>query len=145
MYKSPWQHNGSIVYSFVTDLLTASYVPQTPGEDKPYIDFSPEIAEAMYQLKRFNYNSIYLRQELKADMPAIADCYSALFDHCLEQLNNGHNVEQFFFDDEISSQNPVITVRDFIAGMTDDFFLQKAKEIGCKIPQKRNTIAKIKP
>ena len=27
-------------------------------------------------------------------------------------------------------------VRDFIAGMTDDFFLKQAKAIGCNVPEK---------
>jgi hypothetical protein len=27
-------------------------------------------------------------------------------------------------------------VRDFIAGMTDDFFLARAGELGCRIPEK---------
>jgi hypothetical protein len=28
-------------------------------------------------------------------------------------------------------------VRDFIAGMTDDFFLSQASAIGCSVPRKR--------
>ena len=28
-------------------------------------------------------------------------------------------------------------VRDFIAGMTDDFFLKQAESIGCRIPEKK--------
>ena len=33
-------------------------------------------------------------------------------------------------------QPPAARVRDFIAGMTDDFFLQEASKIGCEIPEK---------
>ena len=32
---------------------------------------------------------------------------------------------------------PEALVRDFIAGMTDDFFLQQAAAVGCMIPQKQ--------
>ena len=135
--------NGSIVYSLVTDLLTASHVPMSLEQGEPYIDFSPDVAEAMYRLKSFNYKNIYLRQELKTDMPMVANCYVALFEHYMELLQKGDNIEQLFFDSEIIDQPHAVTARDFIAGMTDDFFLQKAEEIGCQIPRKRNRVPQV--
>jgi len=32
---------------------------------------------------------------------------------------------------------PEAMVRDFIAGMTDDYFLKQAASIGCEVPQKQ--------
>ena len=37
----------------------------------------------------------------------------------------------------LDSQPPAAMVRDYIAGMTDDFFLSQAAAIGCVIPEKR--------
>jgi dGTPase len=34
-------------------------------------------------------------------------------------------------------QPPEAVVRDFIAGMTDDFFLKQAAGIGCTVPEKQ--------
>ncbi|HDZ75854.1 MAG TPA: hypothetical protein ENH42_00380, partial [Desulfobacteraceae bacterium] len=31
---------------------------------------------------------------------------------------------------------PAAVVRDYIAGMTDDFFLRQARAIGCDIPER---------
>jgi dGTPase len=33
--------------------------------------------------------------------------------------------------------NDMEIVRDFIAGMTDDYFLRQAKSLGCEIPLKK--------
>jgi dGTPase len=34
------------------------------------------------------------------------------------------------------THSPAAIVRDYIAGMTDDFFLRQAKAIGCDIPER---------
>lgn len=129
--------NGSIVYGLVTDLISASNVPMGSEEGEAYIDFSPAMSEVMYRLKSFNYKDIYHRPELKVDMPLVEECYRALFEHYLERLKDGDEIEQLFFDNRVIEQQEAITVRDFIAGMTDDFFLSQAEKIGCKVPVKR--------
>jgi dGTP triphosphohydrolase len=37
----------------------------------------------------------------------------------------------------LQKYSPEEKVRDFIAGMTDDFFLKEAKLIGCEVPVKK--------
>ena len=37
-------------------------------------------------------------------------------------------------DAYVSRQTAAARVRDFIAGMTDNYFLQQAESIGCEIP-----------
>ncbi len=133
--------NGSIVYGLVTDLISSSKVPMNSADGNGYIDFSPEMSEAMYRLKSFNYKDIYHRPELKIDMPLIEECYKALFEHYMVRLKNGDDVEPLFFDNRVIDQQDAITVRDFIAGMTDDFFLSQAKKIGCTIPVKRSLLS----
>lgn len=137
--------NGTIVYNLVTDLIANSCVAQPVTESADcaskntpsYIDFSKEVSEALYALKTFNYQRIYLTPEIKADMPLIKECYTALFAHYLEKISKENDSQFLFFGSESKDQPDGVIARDFIAGMTDDFFLTQAQEIGCKIPTKR--------
>ena len=133
--------NGTIVYTLVTDLLANSRVIP-PGQvscqqtNHSYIDFSPATAEALHLLKRFNYQRIYHSAEIKTDMPLIKECYRTLFEHYLGQLSKGVHDPLFYESAGDKPPHPLI-VRDCIAGMTDDFFLKQAKQIGCITPTKR--------
>jgi dGTPase len=141
------ESNGSIVYSLVTDLITHSQVaapgaPPNPATD--HIGFSDEIAGALKELKQFNYARIYLHPQIKTNMPLIKNCYETLFEAYLGCLkNNGSDMAPTIdfmtniADSEQSKQTPATMVRDYIAGMTDDFFLKQARATGCTVPQKR--------
>ncbi|MFT5699708.1 MAG: dGTPase [Desulforhopalus sp.] len=131
--------NGDIVYNLVTDLLENSMLPGV----KPSIGFSAHMSELLLTLKQFNYEKIYLAPETKTQTPLIAQCYKALFEHYLKCLNKKPqdlpaNVD--LMEDIQSIRGAIYTnaerVRDFIAGMTDDFFIQQAKLIGCAVPHK---------
>ena len=138
--------NGTIVYRLVTDLLTASSVP-APGEQgsprAASIGFSEEMAEALGELKAFNYQRIYLAPETREPFPLIRDCYSALFNYYLKQLEREQHLLSRIdlmsdMDQEyLESQPTAARVSDFVAGMTDDFFLRQAAAIGCTIPLKK--------
>ncbi len=137
--------NGTIVYNLVTDLLTASSVPE-PGCPQapatPVIRFSQEIAERLGELKAFNYERIYMAPRTKKPFPLVRACYNALFRHYLAQLQEKRqdplqadlmtDMDQSYLED----QSPAAMVCDFIAGMTDDYFLRQAAAIGCEVPEK---------
>jgi len=40
-------------------------------------------------------------------------------------------------DSSLHDQTPATMARDYIAGMTDDFFLKQAKAAGCEVPRKQ--------
>ena len=138
--------NGSIVYNLVTDLITNSSVtpPGTPTSDsRDHIGYSEDVAAALQKLKAFNYEKIYLNPLTKKSAPRIRECYERLFvsltqqlsgseDACLPQLDLIRNKMEASSGD----QTPEAIVRDYIAGMTDDFFLNQAAAIGCTIPEK---------
>lgn len=139
--------NGTIVYTLVTDLTAnSSHVRRAENSgdrDRDYIGFSPEVAEAMRVLKKFNYERIYRNPAFKPDYDKIHICYARLFEHYLRQLEKdsaGSDVGQSIMDsmtkDYLHNQTPAAMVRDYIAGMTDDFFLRRAKAIGCDIPER---------
>lgn len=137
--------NGTIVYTLVTDLITNSRVPATlaPGQpDSCHIGFSDQVSEALRELKEFNYAHIYLAPETQRIHPQIEHCYRNLFAYYLECLYQTEDLDSLDVDlmrdmsrEYLENESPAGMVRDFIAGMTDNYFLQQASSIGCSIPE----------
>jgi dGTPase len=137
--------NGSIVYNLVTDLITNSKItapggPTQSGND--YIGFSKDVSSALEKLKKFNYQHIYLNPLTKLSTPLIKDCYEKLFCSFVRHLRENTGTRSSRMDMIRGEMNgdieqPEALVRDFIAGMTDDFFLQQAAAVGCVIPKKK--------
>jgi dGTPase len=133
--------NGTIVYNLVTDLITNSHITESGISS---IGFSGEIAEALGKLKIFNYERIYLAPTTKQQNPLILDCYRSLFNHYLARLHGSPTSLSGDVDlmtdinpHYLRKYSPEEKVRDFIAGMTDDFFLKQARIIGCTVPAKK--------
>ncbi|MBA4366103.1 MAG: phosphohydrolase, partial [Desulfobacterium sp.] len=120
--------NGTIVYKLVTDLIATSY-------GNPYIAFSPEISNALQSLKAFNYKHIYLNQRIKKNSKKIEEMFQYLFETSLEDLskkNRSSRIYSNFLEDMSDSyfeqnSHPEI-VRDFVAGMTDRYFIELCPE-----------------
>ncbi len=117
--------NGKIVFSLVTDVIRNSF-------RNPHIAFSPEVSEALARLKRFNLERIYLNPAIKQYSETIRSLFRALFDRFLEDLRKGRRESVIFtgFLDGMSDAYPAShadaeIVRDFIAGMTDHYFLKQ--------------------
>jgi len=129
--------NGTIVYRLVTDLIAN-------GVKDGGIGLSAEISQALSELKRFNYQRIYLNPAIKWGLDKIRVCYQALFERFLEDLAADRHESPIFseFLDSLAPEtvegtaHPVL-VRDFIAGMTDDYFLRQAARLGCPLPERR--------
>ncbi len=123
--------NGTIVYKLVTDLILHSY-------HQDYIGFSKEISDALKELKQFNYQRIYLNPKIKDGVNNIKYCYQKLFDNYLGHFTGQGNATEIFEEfvshlgpDMMAKTTSAEIVRDFIAGMTDDYFMAQAKIIGC--------------
>ncbi len=120
--------NGTIVYTLVTDIIKKSY-------QQPFLSFSLEISEALKLLKKFNYNNIYLNPKIKKYSKSIKRLYEHLFEKYLADLRTKNLSSVIFtgFLENMSSEyvetsTDVETVRDFIAGMTDRYFLNQCPE-----------------
>jgi len=125
-----------------TDLITNSRVSTLAAS---FIGFSKKIADALAKLKDFNYEKIYLAPKTKENSPFIRDCYRKLFNHYLCCLKKTAGALPADIDLMNNVQSPSLEhysseekVRDFIAGMTDDFFLRQAGILGCPIPEKEH-------
>ncbi|MEN8199618.1 MAG: HD domain-containing protein [Thermodesulfobacteriota bacterium] len=133
--------NGEIVYSLVTDLIANSHIPQDSDDGKGHIGFSDLLAERLQELKEFNYSRIYLHPKTKANIPLIGDCYETLFELYLNSLETGTSSGPVDLMSDMSatylaSHSPAAMVCDFMAGMTDNFFLRQAAAAGCQVPEK---------
>jgi dGTPase len=124
--------NGSIVYRLVTDVIGNSRLPDSRRDDGIRIGFSEEISDALKDLKAFNYERIYHAPQTQKEQPRIRDCYRALFAHYVEKRPWSAEA----FHSGAPDSQVAIAARDFIAGMTDDYFLRQAKAIGCQIPRR---------
>ena len=121
--------NGTIVYSLVADLLAGG----CEGE----IGFSEEVSAALVELKRFNYQHIYLNTALKPDADQVRHCFQTMFTAYLGQLESRDTdaaIYQKFMSFRLKSDvDYALFVIDYIAGMTDDFFLAEGAKLGCDI------------
>ncbi len=117
--------NGSIVYSLVTDILANSH-------GRPYLSFSPEVSTALKRLKDFNLERIYLNQRIKCHGQRIAELFRMLFERYMQDIARSRRDSVIFggflrdmSPDYVERHRPAEIVRDFIAGMTDRYFLDQ--------------------
>ena len=136
--------NGNIVYHLVEDLITNS-LASGEGEElaQDSIGFSPDVSDSLKKLKEFNYRNIYMNPVIKKDFPKIQNCYRILFETYVEDVKTQKRDSAIFKEKlntmapyYLESQPAAVKVRDFIAGMTDDYFLKEAAFYGCSIPKK---------
>ncbi|MGD9300838.1 MAG: HD domain-containing protein [Desulfobacterales bacterium] len=120
--------NGTIVFNLVTDIICNSY-------QKPYIAFSPEVSEALRELKEFNMERIYLNARIKRHARRIEKLFEMLFETYLGDISNHRKSSAIFgqflsdmAEAYIQNHRPAEIVRDFIAGMTDQYFLDQCPE-----------------
>jgi dGTPase len=137
--------NGTIVYTLVTDLIGTSHLMRDGQGVESALDavgFSPEVGERLQELKRFNYERIYTNSAFKPDFAAIHCCYERLFAHYLElavrwlTAGDHRGFLRSMAPAYLAAHQPAAVVRDYLAGMTDAFFLRKAVEIGCPLPER---------
>jgi dGTPase len=121
--------NGAIVYSLVTDLIAHSF-------QKNYVGYSPEVGQALKILKDFNYERIYNNPRIKEETSKIEDLCEALFARFLQDLAKKRRSSPLWTDflapmdaSYLEKHQPAEIVRDFIASMTDAYFLRQCQEL----------------
>ncbi|MFO7708370.1 MAG: HD domain-containing protein [Desulfobacterales bacterium] len=117
--------NGTIVFNLVTDILKNSH-------GKGHVAFSPEISEALRQLKRFNLERIYLNPRMKPHTASIRGLFRRLFEEYLAAIETRREESVIYrgflngmSGDYLERHRPAEVVRDFIAGMTDHYFIDQ--------------------
>ena len=117
---------------FTEDLLRES-------KDHPWIRLSSESEQLLKALRTLNFTHFYFHPTLKKQSERIQRSYKILCDFLLEehlQLEKGSFLFQNFLSTKhpeyCESITPARAVIDFVAGMTDGFFLRTLKS--CLIP-----------
>ena len=116
--------NGTIVYTLATDIIKNSF-------QNIYVAFSPEVSEALERLKAFNLEHIYMNPKIKKHTDTIKILFEILFERFLNDIEKGDRSSVIFTsfledmsDNYIENHNSAEIVRDFVAGMTDQYFLR---------------------
>lgn len=115
--------NSEIVNTIVLDIINNSL-------NKPYIKMSNDVFNALNDLKNFNYKYIYDKANSKEDLDKYELYFRTLYNSLLLDLKNNNKKSDIFtmFLHNMNSEYIETTkkeriVLDYIAGMTDEFFL----------------------
>lgn len=121
--------NRNILGVLASDLIRQSY-----GKD--YIALSEEVYSALKSLRAFNFQNIYIHPKLKIESKKIKRSYRILFEMLLEDLEkqreNSHVWKEFVRSKSelyASQTSSVQMVVDYIAGMTDSFFIRTLERL----------------
>jgi len=117
--------NRDIVNALCSDIIKNSY-------GKGYIAFSKETYAAFKAMKDFNYDFIYGCDLIKRQREKFSDMVKGLFDAYLVDLDESDAHSSIFsdfishFPDSYLQETPdERIVADFIAGMTDQYFMKQ--------------------
>jgi dGTPase len=126
--KSLGNTNGTIVFNLVTDVIQTSF-------QNHYVAFSSEISDALRRLKRFNLERIYLNPRVKKHSLNLRTLFKFLFEKYLTDIER-QDPASVVFNGFLNGMSQAYTethsqaeiVRDFIAGMTDEYFLSQCPD-----------------
>jgi dGTPase len=116
-------NNGDILGTLARDVIKSSY-------NQDFISISEEVFSALKTLREFNFEHIYNHPKLKTESKKIKQGYRILFELLYEDLvknqfssyvwkNFSHNKLERYLE----NTKPAQMVVDFVAGMTDTFFI----------------------
>ena len=122
-------NNSDIINTIIIDIIENSI-------DKPYIALSEKVYNAMNELKTFNYQNIYHKSNTKEELSKVYDIFNELFKANLSYLikkDYSQNIYKIYLDnmcDEYknNTSNERIVI-DYIAGMTDEFFISEYNKL----------------
>ena len=114
--------NKDIVNTIILDIISESI-------NKPYIKMSDDVYNALFALKKFNYDSIYSKSMTKDEYNYYKLGMKKIYKEYLNDIENNNRksiIYQIFLNYQnelyIENTNPKRQVIDFIAGMTDELF-----------------------
>lgn len=128
-------NNSKIVDTLIKDIIINSF-------EKPYLTFSDKVFEAIMKLKDWNYKFIYASAEANKNQNIIKELFYELYDCYLKKIekfksNKGLTQSEKNLYDFIKEKDNNTDIRraiiDYIAGQTDQYFLNECVENTKKI------------
>ena len=120
--------NKEIVNTIILDIINNSM-------DKPYIKMSDSVFNALFSLKKYNYEHIYKYSLTDKQLEYYKAGMNKIFDRYLNDiLNYNHDsiIFKIFLDTQsknyLNNTSDKRKVIDFIAGMTDDMFINEIEK-----------------
>lgn len=118
-------NNREIINTIVTDIINNSL-------NKPYLLLSDDVYKALKALKNFNYKHIYDKANTKEQIKKYEEMFNFLFQFFINDLEN-KNKDSIIYQDFLNNMNEEYKrktkktriVIDYIAGMTDDYFIKQ--------------------
>lgn len=122
-------NNSKIVDTLIKDIIVNSF-------EKPYLAFSNEVFTALMKLKDWNYEYIYRSKEATKNQDVIEELFYKLYECYLTKAKNIDSLNLITESDknlyEYIKENKKDDLRriiiDYMAGQTDQFFLNECKE-----------------
>lgn len=121
-------NNREIINTVVTDVIQNSI-------DKPSIILSDEVYSAMKELMDFNYKNIYYKSMSKELLEYYRDGMNTIYQvykKSVEDEDKDNEIYSVFLntqnDTYLNTSSTERKVFDFIAGMTDDYFINQVKK-----------------
>jgi len=127
----------------IIDTLIHDLIDNSDAENGAYISYSPDTERALVALRAFSRRQIYNNPKLTAEQEKIKTMYRTLFYRYLEDVTSGRRTSRIFAEfidlpwvnrEYVASTAPAGLVRDYLAGMTDRYFLKRFEE--CVLPHK---------
>ena len=117
-------NNKEIINTIIMDIIDNSY-------NKNYIMLSDKIYNTLNTLIKFNYENIYNKANSKEQINMYEEMFNTVFNKCIYILENNltkYNIYKKFLNkmnDTYKNNSNVRIVIDYIAGMTDDYFIKE--------------------
>lgn len=118
----------------ILSVLSQDVIRNSYGQD--YIAVSEEVYEALKIVRKFNFERIYIHPKLKVESDKVRRSYRILLDYLLKDLNQ-HGKKSYiwskFLHDRpsryLETTNAHQMVIDYIAGMTDHYFIKTLEKL----------------
>jgi dGTPase len=127
----------------IVDTLIHDLIDHSDSENKAYISYSSDVERALVALRAFSRKQIYNNPKLTAEREKIQGMYRTLFCRYFDDIEADRRTSRIFPEfvespwvnrEYVASTAPAGLVRDYIAGMTDRYFLRRFEE--CVLPHK---------
>lgn len=126
--------NSQFIYNISVDIIENSY-------DQNYIKISDDVADAINELKKDNYEKIYKSKKVNDDYLFLKSYFKDLFDYYYNlneldfekqiSLHLNYNIKNKDYFNNWKDKKHIIII-DFIASMSDNYFLELCKHLKLK-------------
>lgn len=123
--------NSKIVDTLIKDIIINSF-------EKPYLTFSDKVFNSLMQLKDWNYKYIYASNEANKHQDIVEELFNKLyycylkkvekFDYKIDNLSQSEKNLYDFIKQKDSDTDIKRAIIDYIAGQTDQYFLNECEE-----------------